>query len=204
MPVGVRGELVEVVDRPALLGPAQLRLGDRGGEPVIALLAAGEHQQVAALGIGLAVLRLGQPERELGAEHGLHLRGLGRLGEAHDAVEAVVVGDREGVQAEPLRLFEQLFGGGRAVEEAVARVRVQLGVGQRVAGRARCCCGTYGPRLQRPGRAVAAVGVRAASAAGRRRSLSARSNSLHLMGGLLESHQRAPCPSEPAYAEDVS
>ena len=77
----------------------------RGGEPVVALFAAGEHEQVAALGVGDAVLRRAEPERQLGAEHRRRCSGvLGGLGEPHDAVEAVVVGDGEGVQPEPGRL----------------------------------------------------------------------------------------------------
>ena len=126
---------------------------------MVALFAAREHEQVRAGRIGLALLRLGQLERELGAEHRLDLQGLGRLGEAHDAVEPVVVGDREGVQAEPLGLFGELFGRGGAVEERVGRVGVQLGVRNRVVGpgdRLR----HVRPALARPGRAVAAVGVR--------------------------------------------
>ena len=155
------GELVEVVDRPPLLGALQLRVRDGAGEPVIALLAAGEHEQVRADGVGLAVLRLRQLERELGAEHGLQLQRLGGLGEAHDAVEAVVVGDRERVQAEPLGLFGQLFGRGGPVEERERRVRVQLGVRDRPRRAARssarrtdrACATTPGCRRRRRPRA---------------------------------------------------
>ena len=161
VPVRLRGELVEVVDRPPLLGPLQLRVRDGAGEPVIALLAPGEHEQVRADRVGLAVLRLRQLERELGAEHGLQLQRLGGLGEAHDAVEAVVVGDREGVQAEPLRLFGHLFGRGRPVEERERRVRVQLGVRDRprpgarssARHRVRACATTPGCRRRRRPRA---------------------------------------------------
>ena len=103
------GQLVEVVDRAALLVAAQLGVGDRRGQPVVALDAARQHQQVAALGVGHAVLRAGEPEGELGAVDGRQvvapLRG---LGEQRRAVEAVVVGDRERVQAEPDRLLDQL------------------------------------------------------------------------------------------------
>jgi hypothetical protein len=77
---------------------------------VVALLAAGEHEQVAALRVRRAVLRPAEPEREFRAEDrpdaGVALRGLRH---AHDAVEAVVVGDREGVQTEARGLFEQLL-----------------------------------------------------------------------------------------------
>jgi hypothetical protein len=124
------GELAEVVYRAPLLRSTQLCIGDGRGEPVIAFRPAGQDQQMAALGIGLAVLGSLQPERELCAENGLHLRRLGRFGEPHDAVEAVVVGDRERVQPEPLRLLQQLFGARDPVEEAEAGVRMQFGIRQ--------------------------------------------------------------------------
>ena len=157
------------------------------GEPVVALLAAGEHEQVRADGVGLAVLRLRQLERELGAEHRLQLQRLGGLGEAHDAVEAVVVGDREGVKTQPLGLFGELFGRGRAVEERERRVRVQLGVGDRVGGpldRRR----HVRSALARPRRAVAAVGAHRHVA----RPAPVAEQPLHLgprHGGVVEAHQ---------------
>ena len=64
------GQLVEVVDRAALLVAAQVRVGHRRGEPVVALDPAGQHQQVAALGVGHAVLRPAEPQRQLGAVDG--------------------------------------------------------------------------------------------------------------------------------------
>ena len=70
-------------------------------------------------------------EGDLGAEHGRHPDGAGRLGEADDAVEAVVVGEGEGLQAQPGRLGGQLLGVRRAVEEREVGVAVQLGVGHR-------------------------------------------------------------------------
>ena len=103
VPAAALGQLVEVVDRSALLVAAQLGVGDRAGQPVVALDAAREHQQVAALGVGDAVLRLGQAEGELGAVDRLQTQPggvqLGGLGEQRRAVEPVVVGDRQRVQA---------------------------------------------------------------------------------------------------------
>ena len=61
--------------------------------------------------------------------------GPGRLGEADDAVEAVVVGEGEGLEAEAGRLLGQLLGVAGAVEEAEVRVAVELGVGHRPPGR---------------------------------------------------------------------
>ena len=51
-----------------------------------------------------------------------------RLGEAHHPVEAVVVGERERVEAEPGSLCDQLFWMGGPVEKAEVGVDVQLGV----------------------------------------------------------------------------
>ncbi len=114
---GAFGEIFQVVDRASFLGAAELRVGDRGGEAVIALFASREHEQVRAGRIGLAVLRAGESQRQLGPEHRLHRAGLGRFGEAHDAVEPVVIGEREGVQTEAFGLFDEFFGRGGSVEE---------------------------------------------------------------------------------------
>ena len=51
-----------------------------------------------------------------------------RPGEPDDAVEAVVVGDREPVEAEASRLVDELLGVAGAVEEGEVGVAVQLGV----------------------------------------------------------------------------
>lgn len=55
-------ELVEVVHGAALLVTAEVGVGHRGSEAVVALDAPCQHQQVAALGIGYAVLRAAQAE----------------------------------------------------------------------------------------------------------------------------------------------
>ncbi len=65
VPVCTRGEIVEVVHRASLLTAAQLCRGDRPREPVIALHASGEDQQMLAGGVGGASLRRGQIERQL-------------------------------------------------------------------------------------------------------------------------------------------
>ena len=170
MPLGAVRQRLDLVERPPLLAPAQLRFGDRGGEAVVALLATGQHEQVLAERIReppplrgrqepgptscAGTVRIGTGERQLRPEHGLQRRpcglgvavfpslrlrlllrvrqGLRGLGEVRGAVEAVVVGDRESGEPEPLRLGDEVLGGGRAVEEGVRGMRVQLGVGDRV------------------------------------------------------------------------
>ena len=81
-------------------------------------------------GSGTPFCGLGEPERQLGAEHRGHAHRPGRLGEAHHAVEAVVVGEGQGLEAEAGRLLGQLLGVAGAVEEAEGGVAVQLGVGR--------------------------------------------------------------------------
>ena len=66
---------------------------------------------------------------DLGAEHRRQPDGAGRLGEADDPVEAVVIGDGEGVEAQSGRLGGQLLRVRRAVEEREVGVAVELGVG---------------------------------------------------------------------------
>ena len=73
--------------------------------------------------------RFGGVEGQLGPEHGGQAQGAGGLGEADHAVEAVVVGDGQGLEAQPGRLLGQGLGLRRAVEERERRVAVQFGVG---------------------------------------------------------------------------
>ncbi len=97
------GELLEVVDGPALLVATKVRVGHGRGEPVIALDPARQHQQVAALGIGGAVLGAAEPEGQLGTEDRLELQRLvldRLLGEPRRTVEAVVIGQCQPVQAQ--------------------------------------------------------------------------------------------------------
>ena len=137
VPLGARGEVVEVVAGAALLAAGELRVRDRGGQAVISLLAAGEHEQVGALGVGRAAARRARrpriiAQRQLGAEHRLHVQLFGGFGEADDPVEPVVIGDGEGVQPQPLGFLGELRRRRGPVEERVRRVRVQLGVGHGV------------------------------------------------------------------------
>jgi hypothetical protein len=67
-------------------------------------------------------------ERRLGAGDGPHADGLGGVGELERAVDAVVVGKREGGIAEVGGADGELLGKRGAVEEGVGGVRVELDV----------------------------------------------------------------------------
>ena len=54
-------QLLEVVQRTALLVTSQLRLGDRRGQQVIALDTTSQNEQVLTLGVGDAVLGVVRP-----------------------------------------------------------------------------------------------------------------------------------------------
>ena len=91
VPVAARrlGELADLVAGLPLGAATEVGVADRAREPPVALLAAGQHEQVFAAG-----------QAELGAEDGGQAELGGRLGEADHPVHAVVVGEREGGQAE--------------------------------------------------------------------------------------------------------
>ena len=146
---GVAGDVGERELRRPLL-PRQVAEAQRPRQAGVAGGPVGEQQEVVAVRVGGvtvghqpgAHLRrgrfLGQDhrllggearcQRDLGAEHGRHADGPGRLGEADDAVEAVVIGDGERFQPEPGGLGGQLLGVRGAVEEREVGVAVQLGV----------------------------------------------------------------------------
>ena len=111
------GQVVEVVDRPTLLAAVQLGPADLHGQPAVTLLPAGQHQQVFADRVGDPQLRFRQAEGQFGAVQGAQAGVLRRLGEPDHAVEAVVVGERQRVQAERQRLGDQRLRRGRAVQE---------------------------------------------------------------------------------------
>ena len=68
-------------------------------------------------------------QRQLRPEHRRHPEFPCRLGKSDDAVEAVVIGDGQCSQIQPLGLGDHLLRHRRAVEEAVGAVRMQFGVG---------------------------------------------------------------------------
>ncbi len=135
VPVSARrlGERVKVVARLALFTTGQMRRGQLPGQPSISLRAAGQHQQVRPRRIGL----LGSchvAQRQLSAEHRPHVQFLGGLGEPHHPVEPVVIGQRDGPQIEAGGLLDEFLRCAGAVEEAVRRMRVQLGIRHRRTG----------------------------------------------------------------------
>ncbi len=113
--------------RGALL-PCHLALTDRPGQPGVAERPFGEHHEMLAGRVGDPVRRLAHPDREFGPEDRGELDRLGRHGETDDAVEAVMVGHREGGQAETGRFIDELLRVAGAVEEREVGVAMQLGV----------------------------------------------------------------------------
>ena len=105
-----------------LIGTRQPRVPDR---------PLREHEQVLAGRIRHPVREPPRRvERELRTEHRGQADFARGFGEAHHAVEPVVIGERERGQPEPRRFFDQLFGMARPVEEREIRMTVQLGIQQ--------------------------------------------------------------------------
>jgi hypothetical protein len=107
------GQLGERFARSPLL-PPQLGLAHGPGEQGVAARVTGDDDEVglprARPRIGIADRHRRAPEGELGPEDGGHPELTSGLGEAHDAVEPVVVGEGQGLQAEPGRLLHQHLG----------------------------------------------------------------------------------------------
>ena len=144
------GDVVQPEHRHALL-PREVPEAERASETGVAGGAVGEHHEVLAvrvgrmrvgqeagghlaLGVGLTAspattrTREARGERDLGAEHGGQPHRPCRLGEADDAVEAVVVGEGQSLQTQTMGFLHQLLGVRRAVEEGEVAVAVQLRV----------------------------------------------------------------------------
>ena len=124
------GQRVVVVAQLALLAACQMRRRQLSRQPAISFRPAGQHQQMRSWRIGV-LGPVATTEGQLGTEHRLHVEFLGRLGEAHHTVEPVVVGQRDGAQIEPGGLLDEFLRRAGAVEEAVRRMRVQLGIRNR-------------------------------------------------------------------------
>ena len=121
------GQGVDVRTRRALL-PRELCGTDRRRQPRVPDRTFGEHDQVLTGRVGLGLACAVHAEGELGAEHSGKVVLAGGEREAHDAVEAVVIGDRERGEPEARRLRRQLLGVTGAVEEGEIGVAVELGV----------------------------------------------------------------------------
>ncbi len=146
--------------RSPLFPAGQMRHREGPAQPGVAGGIPGQDQEVGALRVGHPVLRAGQTQGQLGAEHRRHPHRPGRLGEADHAVHAVVIGDGQRLQAQAGRLLDQLLGVGCPVQEAEVGVAVQLGVGHPPVTPAQVSGGPVGAPLVRPGRAVPAVTLR--------------------------------------------
>ena len=152
------GQLLQGEAGRALL-PRQLTQADGPGQAGVPLRAVGQDDEMTAHRIGHAVLRRIDAEGQLGSEHRGHADRPRRLGEAHHAVQPVVVGEGQRLQPQPSRFLGQLLGVGGAVQEAEVGVAVQLGVGH---GAGRPCPppigvgGFEGLALPAPRRAVTA------------------------------------------------
>ena len=132
VPVPARrvGERIEVEAQLAFLTAGKMRRGQLPRQSAIAFRPARQHQQMRAGRIRIVGPGAGS-QRQLGAEHRTHVQLHRRFGEPHRPVEAVVIGQRDGPQAEPHRLLDQFFRRAGSIEEAVRRMRVQLGIRDR-------------------------------------------------------------------------
>ncbi len=120
---GVEGE-----DGSPLLPALEVGLGQDGRQPGITLGIPGQHDEVGPARVGLTGTGPGRGQGHLGPEDRRQPTGPGRLGEPHHPVEAVMVGQSQRGQPQPMGFGHQLLGVTAAVQKAEARVGVQLGV----------------------------------------------------------------------------
>ena len=162
-PPAQRGtDRVQVIHRPALLTPGQLREGDHPGQPRVAFRSSGQDEQVPPGRVRRPVLRPRQLQRQLRPEHRRDAQLAGGVGEADHPVQAVVVGDRQPGQPQLVRLLDQLLRVRGPVQEAEVGVAVQLDIVHRRGAADQLRRRVAGP-LARPGGRVTPV------AAGRER-----------------------------------
>ena len=126
----VRCELVERHARRAARCIASCE-GDERGEVAVSLARFGEQGQVGDEWLGVVSARL-DGDGELRTDEPAQPRLVRRDGEAHGATELVVIGEREGGEAEFLRARDERLGQRGAVEQGEAGVTVELSVGHRV------------------------------------------------------------------------
>ena len=160
--------------QPHCVSECVLRLSrsDRPAQPGVPHRPPRQHHQMLPHRVGRPrPLPPGRPgaggggQGELGAEDRAQAQCPGGLGEADDAVHAVVVGDGQRLQAEAGRLLGQLLRVGAAVQEAGVGMAVELGIGGHhpppgPAGELAVLGGRpVGLASGRPGRGVSSVGA---------------------------------------------
>ncbi len=121
--LGVSGQRLQ--RQPGLpLLPGQLPGAEQAAQVGIAALGLGQQGQMA-----VALTRwTGAVQRHLGADDGLEAPLLGRLPEAHRAVQPVVVGEGQRRVAQRRRPLDQRLRRRGAVEQGEIAVAVQLDV----------------------------------------------------------------------------
>ena len=148
VPAVVAGQVLEGAGGSPFLPAGELGLGDGPAQAGIAHGVAGQDHQVGAGRVGGAGARPRPSllhQGELGPEDRGQPERPGRLGEADHPVQAVVVGEGEGVEAEPGRLRDELLGVRRAVEEAEVGMAVELRIRGGHSGRPGSVIGRFQP-----------------------------------------------------------
>ena len=177
--------------------PGHLSRREGPGQAGVAVRAPGQHHDPPGVvpGTGLVDQAHVRAEDAGDADRG------GGLGLADHAVEAVAVGEGEGLEVEAGGLLHQLLGVGGALQEAEVGPAVELGVGRSpthpAAGPGRAGGqvgrGFVAAALCRPGGAVAAVGgdppVGAGAGATRQRALDLGPR----LGRVVEAHRARDC-----------
>ncbi len=115
-PILTRGERIEREPRVEAIG-AEVSLREQPAEVGVSLRRLGEQREVRSVG-----------ERHLGAGDRLETERLRRLRERHRAVQAVAIGEGEGLIAELVGGRDEILGERGTVEKRESGVAVQLGV----------------------------------------------------------------------------
>jgi hypothetical protein len=126
--------------RPAAAGPEREQAGSVGvhlfpGDPALAFRAAPPpfREQAAEVAVAVVVLREQQDalvvHRHLRAVDQVYAQLAGADVRAHDAVDAVAVGEREALEAEPVRALHELAGMARALEKGEVALAPERHVG---------------------------------------------------------------------------
>ena len=128
MAVVRRRQLGQGENRSPLFPAAEVGIGQHARKTGVPGGVTGDNDQVGAGGVRRSGTRSGRGQRNLGAEGDGEPARPGRLGEADDAIKAMVVCQGQGTKTEATRFGDQLLGITCAIEEAEARMSVQLRV----------------------------------------------------------------------------